>query len=610
MKILFVTSECAPFSKSGGLADVAYSLPPALLEAGNEVAIITPMYQCVKERFGDQLTFVTETSVQLGEAELYCGLYRGELHGVTVWFVDNEGLFLRPKLYGYDDDKFRFAWFSRAVLHVLENLDFMPEILHCNDWETAPVVIYLKNDQAHRKELRSIKTVYTIHNIAYQGQFGANELWDTFGLPWGWYDGGLGYEYEGRQDINLMKGAMLMADAVSTVSATYARELHRPEFGVGLQGVVEMVDGKLRGILNGIDMDLYDPMMDDRLPAKFSVDDMTGKAECKRYIQEKFGLYQEPKWPLLVSVARLVEQKGIELIKEILPRLMHMGVQIIIYGQGDQSYIDYFEECARKWPGQFGFSSYFNEHTAAQVFAGADFYLMPSRFEPCGLSQMMAMRYGTVPIVHETGGLKDSVRQYRSFDGLGDGFSFSPYQARELQLAINQALKVYFANRETFDVIRRRCMEKDFSWAKSAQRYQRMYSEISDETPGDVLPYNEAFQLLADAYRERAAEYNEFKHGFFHQGSDYFRSVEITMTGRARGVLSIIYDGDGAHIYPRSMRDADAFMSASFDNLMDMVKGNVSFDQLYMIGQVKIHGNLTKIMEIRSLLTAQYKLQH
>ena len=610
MKILFVTSECAPFSKSGGLADVAYSLPPALLNAGNEVAIITPMYQCVKERFGDQLTRVLETSVHLGNADLYCGLYRGELHGVTVWFVDNEALFLRPKLYGYDDDKFRFAWFSRAVLHVLNDLDFMPDILHCNDWETAPLVIYLKNDQAQRKELRSIKTVYTIHNIAYQGQFGANELEDTFDLPWGWYDGGLGYEYEGRHDINLMKGAMLMADAVSTVSATYARELHRPEFGAGLQGVVEIVDGKLRGILNGIDMDTYDPMLDERLPAKFNADDMTGKAECKRHIQEQFGLYQEPKWPLLVSVARLVEQKGIELIKEILPRLMHTGVQIIIYGQGDPEYVEYFEECTRKWPGQFGFSSNFNEYTAAQVFAGADFYLMPSRFEPCGLSQMMAMRYGTVPIVHETGGLKDSVRQYRSFDGLGDGFSFSPYQSRELWLAINQALKIYFANKEVFNTIRRRCMEKDFSWDKSAQRYMRMYSEIIDEQPGDVLPYNEAFQQLADAYRQRAAEYNEFKQGFFQQGSDYFRSVEITMTGRARGVLSIIYDGDGIHVYPRSMRDADAFVSATFDNLLGMVQGTISFDQLYMIGQVKIHGNLTKVMEIRSLLTAQHKLQN
>ncbi len=601
MKILFVTSECAPFSKSGGLADVAYSLPPALLEAGNEVAIITPMYQCVKQRFGDQLTRVLETGVRLGDAELYCGLYRGELNGVSVWFVDNEDLFLRPKLYGYDDDKYRFAWFSRAVLALIDKLDFMPEILHCNDWETAPVVIYLKNDQAARKELRSIKTVYTIHNIAYQGQFGSDELWNTFALPWGWYDGGLGYEYEGRHDINLMKGAMLMADAVSTVSATYARELHRPEFGAGLQGVVEIVDGKLRGILNGIDMDLYDPRLDDRLPAKFSVDDMAGKAECKRALQEKFGLFQEAKWPLLVSVARLVEQKGIELIKEILPQLMHMGVQIIVYGQGDQQYIDYFEECHRQWPNQFGFSSDFNEYTAAQVFAGADFYLMPSRFEPCGLSQMMAMRYGTVPIVHETGGLKDSVRGYRSFDGLGDGFSFSPYQSRELLLAIRTALKVYFANHETFEVIRRRCMEKDFSWARSAQRYQRMYSEICDEQPGDVLPYSEAFQLLSDAYRALDEENRKYKMAEFQR--DYFRSVEITMTGRARGVLSIIFDFEGIHIYPRTMSDADAFVSASFDHLLGMAQGTANFDQLYMIGQVKINGNLTKAMELRPMLT-------
>jgi len=607
MKILFVTSECAPFSKSGGLADVAYSLPPALLEAGNEVAVITPMYQCVKQRFGDQLTRVLETSVSVGENELYCGLYKGELNGVTIWFVDNEELFMRPKLYGYDDDKFRFAWFSRAVLHLLENLDFMPEILHCNDWETAPVVIYLKNDQAQRKELRSIKTVYTIHNIAYQGQFGADELWDTFALPWGWYDGGLGYEFEGRHDINLMKGAMLMADAVSTVSATYARELHRPEFGAGLQGVVEIVDGKLRGILNGIDMDLYDPRLDDRLPAKFSVEDMAGKAECKRALQEKFGLFQESKWPLLVSVARLVEQKGIELIKEILPKLMHMGVQIIVYGQGDQQYIDYFEECHRKWPDQFGFSSDFNEYTAAQVFAGADFYLMPSRFEPCGLSQMMAMRYGTVPIVHETGGLKDSVRQFRSFDGLGDGFSFSPYQSRELLLAIRQALKVYFADHETFQTIRRRCMKKDFSWAKSAQRYQRMYSEISDEQPGDVLPFNEAFQQLADAYKALDDENRKYKMDAFQR--DYFRSVEISMTGRARGTLSIIFDYEGIHIYPRSLPGADAFMQASFDHLLGMAQGTVSFDQLYMIGQVKIHGNLTKAMELRPMLTKPYQPQ-
>ena len=605
MKILFVTSECAPFSKSGGLADVAYSLPPALKEAGNEIALITPMYQCVKERFQDQLTFVMETTVRLGSSDLYCGLWRGDLHGVTVWFVDNEEFFMRPKLYGYDDDKRRFAWFCRVVIEMLDKLDFVPEILHCNDWETALAIVYLKNDQVWREDLRRIKTVYTIHNIAYQGQFGSNELADTFDLPWGWYDGGLGYEYEGRHDINLMKGAMLMADAVTTVSATYARELHRPEFGAGLHGVVELTDHKLRGILNGIDMDLYDPQKDARLPAAFTPEDMRGKETCKRYIQHKFGLYEEAKWPLLVSVARLVEQKGIELIKEILPGLMDMGVQIIVYGQGDQQYIDYFKECRKRWPEQFGFSSDYNEHLASQVFAGADFYLMPSRFEPCGLSQMMAMRYGTVPIVHETGGLKDSVRPFRYFDGVGDGFAFSPYNSRELFLAIQQALKVYFADHETFQVIRRRCMEKDFSWTKSAQRYQRMYSEISDEQHGDLLSFDDAYEQLCEAYAAVDAENRkQFMDDF---QVDYHRSIEIRMTGRANGRMSITFDYAGIHFYPHTLDHADAYVTANFDHLLGMAKGTISFDKLYMTGQLKIAGNLSKGMELRPMLTAPEK---
>ncbi len=334
MKILFATSECAPFSKSGGLADVAFSLPPALKAAGDEIAVITPMYECVKKRFGAQLTKELETYVRLGWRDYYCGLWRGENHGVTVYFVDNEEFFLREKLYGYGDDGKRFAWFCRAVIALLDQLDFFPEILHCNDWETALAVIYLKNDQVTRPELRSIRTVYTIHNIAYQGQFGSKELGDTFALPGGWYDGGLGYEYEGRHDINLMKGAMLMADAVNTVSPTYARELHYPAFGCGLQGVADTVENKLYGILNGIDMDHYDPRLDKRLPFAFGPDDMSGKLKCKAAIQEKFGLDIEPEFPLLCSVARLVEQKGIELIREILPRLMDLGVQLIIFGQG------------------------------------------------------------------------------------------------------------------------------------------------------------------------------------------------------------------------------------------------------------------------------------
>ena len=475
MKILFVTSECAPFSKSGGLADVAFSLPPALKKTGDEIAIIAPYYQCTRERFADQITLVKQTEVRLGDRVMYCGLHRGELNGVTIWFIENEHFFHRPSLYGYGDDSLRFAFFCRAVIDLLGELDFMPGVLHCNDWETALAIIYLKNDAVVRDELKDIKTVYTIHNIAYQGQFGSRELTDVFALPEGWYDGGLGYEYQGRRDINLMKGAMLMADAVSTVSPTYARELHFPTFGMGLQGVVDMIDGKMYGILNGIDMDHYDPTKDPMIPYHFTPDDMYGKKLCKREIQKIFGLAQEDEWPLLCSVARLNEQKGIELIKQILPGLMDMGVQLIVFGQGEQQYVDYFNWAKENWPGQIGFSDKYNEPMASKVFAGADMYLMPSRFEPCGLSQMMAMRYGTVPIVHETGGLKDSVRAYKDFDGIGDGFAFSEYAAKNLYLAISEAVKVYFADEEMFNKLRRRCMTKDFSWDKSARAYNAMY---------------------------------------------------------------------------------------------------------------------------------------
>lgn len=600
MKILFVTSECAPFSKSGGLADVAFSLPPALRAAGHEVAVITPLYRCVRERSVGSLTKVLETSVGLGSREWSCGLYRGELSGVTVWFVDNEGFFGRERLYGYDDDKLRFAWFCRAVIELLHSLDFVPDILHCNDWEAALAVVYLKNDQSWREDLRGVKSVYTIHNIAYQGQFGANEIADTFALPWGWYDGGLGYEYEGRKDVNLMKGAMLMADAVSTVSPTYALELHHPEFGCGLQGVADAVEHKLYGILNGIDMDLYDPRLDGRIPHSFHAEDMGGKARCKEHIQKKFGLTPEKDWPLLASVARLVEQKGVELIREILPQLMDLGVQLIIFGQGDQRYIDYFKECTRRWPGQFGFSSDYSDDVASQVFAGADFYLMPSRFEPCGLSQMMAMRYGTVPIVHETGGLKDSVRPYSDFDGVGDGFSFSAYQGKSLYLAILSALKVYFGDEATFALLRRRCMEKDFSWTKSAGQYERMYTEIAGGEAGEAIPFEEAFARLKAAYEDVDAENRRKHYELFTRG--WRRTIQFQLTGRASGVFYVEFADDRLSIVPSEYRGADAYVTASFDHLLGMATGKVSFDKLFMSGQLKVSGNLTKGAEIRRLL--------
>lgn len=604
MRILFVTSECAPFSKSGGLADVAFSLPPALKKAGDEPAILTPLYQCVWQRFEGELEFIMDVDIPHGGKEYACELYRGDRDGVPVWFLKYDPFFDRPRLYGYEDDKVRFAFFSRAVIELLPHLGPMPEILHCNDWETALSVVYLKNDQVTRPELKNIRSVFTIHNIAYQGQFSAEELETTFALPSGWYDGGLGFEYEGRHDVNLMKGAMMMADAVSTVSPTYARELHHHRYGMGLEGVAHLVDNKLQGILNGIDMDHYDPATDARLPFAFDRDHMAGKARCKASLQKEFGLEQESHFPLFSLVARLVEQKGVALIQELLPRLMDLGCQVIIFGQGDDSWVRTFEDCVTRWPGQFGFSSDYSEDRAARVFAGSDFYLMPSRFEPCGLSQMMAMRYGTVPIVHETGGLKDSVRSYSDFDGIGDGFSFPEYTAQSLMMSIMSALRVYFCDEVTFALLRRRCMEKDFSWDRSAWQYQRMYSRIAVGDSVEQIPYRDAYLQLKAAYVELERANRERNLAAFPD--PYHRVIQVHMTTQTDGFFYLLFDrkGDSFHfeIEPFTFHDADAFISISFEHLMAMARGETTFDRLYLSGLLRVKGNLSKGAEMRTLL--------
>ncbi len=601
MRVLFVSSECAPFSKSGGLADVAFSLPPALAAGGDEVAVITPLYRCVKQRFGDQLTKLIDMTVELGWRKIYCGLYWGELSGVSVYFVDNEEYFDRDRLYGYGDDDLRFAFFSRAVIELLPELNFRPQVLHCNDWESALTVIYLKDQAVLRPELRGIKTVYTIHNIAYQGQFGKNLLGDVFALDEGWYNGGLGFEYEGRQDINLMKGAMLMADAVSTVSPNYARELHSPRYGFGLQGVADIVSGKLYGILNGIDMDHYDPRTCPDIPANFSREDLRGKKECKRWIQEKFGIEQASHWPLLCVVARLVEQKGVELIRQVLPGLMDLGLQLIVFGQGDPEYVEYFNWARTQWPNQLGFSSDYNEPMASAVFAGADMYLMPSRFEPCGLSQMMAMRFGTVPIVHETGGLKDSVRPYSEFDGLGDGFAFVEYNAHALYVITREAVRLYFGDRQMWVRLMDRGMRKDFSWARSAERYHRMYEEILDNRDEANIPFDEAFETLKGLWEQIDRD------NWIRYAGDidpkYHRTLEITLKGRTEGVLNIRFV-EGKIMISKGYSDfADAFAEATYDNFLDMATGRVSLDKLFLNGQLKFRGNLAKGYEFRRTLS-------
>ena len=599
MKVLLVTSECAPFSKSGGLADVAFFLLPALKKLKTETVIITPYYKCVKERFADEVKLVKELNIRLGAATLYCGLLKGTLNGVPVWFIDNEQLFYRDRLYGYDDDRFRFAWFSKAVIDIMEVIDFVPDILHCNDWETALSIIYLKDDQAKRPNYRNVRSVFTIHNIAYQGQFGASELTTTFALDPGWYQGGLGYEYQGRHDVNLMKGAMLMADAVSTVSPQYAKELHSPQFGKGLEGVCDIVEPKMYGILNGIDPDHYDPSKDPRIPSTFSANIKSGKEECKEYIQEAFGLRKEPAWPLFAVVARLVDQKGIDLIQQLLPVLMRKGIQLIIFGQGEQRYVDYFSTCTYSYQGQFGFSDQYTEDMAAKIFAGADFYLMPSAFEPCGLSQMMAMRYGTVPIVHETGGLKDTIRPYSDFDGIGDGFSFSDYNPKALLLAIDEAVKVYFAQRDVFEEIRDRCMRKDFSWKKSARTYLKMYTDICGSGFDPNVTFKDAYEALEVVYGDLDKSRKKY---LAKMPEDFQNICEIHIEGPGAGAFYVKFTKDGMEMKPYTYDGADVSLSTTIDNLYNIAIGTASADTLFVNGQLKVEGNLSKGAELRHLI--------
>ena len=602
MKIWFASSECAPFSKSGGLADVAYSLPPVLQAAGDEVEIITPLYQCVWDRFGGELTFRGSYPVMLRDVQIDARVFRGERDGVTVWFIGADDLFMRERLYGYDDDAWRFAFFSKAIVSLLGLLSPCPDILHCNDWETAAAVLYLKDLQQKDPAFSDIRTVFTIHNIAYQGQYAREKMYSVFGLDERWYNPALMFNAEGRDDINIMKGAMMTADAVTTVSPTYARELHHPQFGEGLHGVIDYVDGRLYGILNGIDEKTYDPRTDTRLPAFFSPEDLSGKAACKAELQRRFGLTPEAEWPLVAVVARLVEQKGFDLIREALPGLMDLGVQLVVFGQGDETYAGYFRWAAEHWKGQMGFSDRFTEEAAALVFAGADFYLMPSRFEPCGLSQMMAMRYGTVPIVRETGGLRDSVRPYSSFDGIGEGFAFSEYAAKDLYLAVLQAVKVYLSDPETFRTLVLRCMNKDFSWERSAEQYRRMYKEAHMAGHNAAgISFQEAFENIREAYG-RVDAWNREHHPDWLK-PEFRRIMEIELVGEGAGTLYIAIENGSYRVEPWSYFDADCHIRVSYRHLMRMMNGETTAPRLFMKGRLKITGNLAKGFEIKRLLT-------
>ena len=469
MKILYAASEALPFAASGGLADVAGSLPVALRKRRNTVRVVMPLYGTIKQELRDSMRFIDKIMVPVSWRRQYCGIFEAKANGVTYYLLDNEYYFKRNTLYGHYDDGERFAFFARAVLEILPVIDFKPDIIHCNDWQTALVPVYYSTMYANREGYTGIKTVFTIHNIQYQGIYGKEILGDVFGL---------GEEctslVEFGDCINLMKGGIECADRVTTVSNTYASEILDPWFSHGLHPILKERSYKLSGILNGIDVDGYNPETDKDI--FFNYTDASGKAKNKSALQEMFGLPVRSDVPVLGIISRLVSHKGFDLVKRVMWDLLsNEDMQLIVLGSGDWEYEAFFKELAASFPDKVGLRVGFIPDMARKIYAGADLFLMPSKSEPCGLSQMVALRYGTVPIVRETGGLKDTITD--SGDGKGNGFTFKSYDAYDMQDAIKRALAAYY-DRENWPVLVERALACDNSWSKSAKEYIELYKDI------------------------------------------------------------------------------------------------------------------------------------
>ena len=478
MKILYATSEAVPFCKTGGLADVAGSLPPALAAEGAEVAVVLPLYRRVKEKFGGELNFLCYDYVDLAWRHVYCGLFSIERDGVTWYFLDNEQYFDRPNLYGYMDDGERFGFFSRAIVKMLDHMKFWPDIINCNDWQTALVPVYLLDDGVRDERYRSVRTTLTVHNIEYQGRYGRETLEDLFGLNSGWAQDGT-ILMDG--DVNLLKAAILCADAVNAVSPTYANELKMSYFAHRLESVMRRCEYKLSGVLNGIDTNRYNPATDRAISTNYSAEKMSGKDANKAELQKILGLRVEPHVPIVGIISRLVSHKGLDLICEVLHDMMKLPLQLVVLGTGDQKYEEFFHWASQQYPGRMSVTLDYNEDLSMAIYAGADLFLMPSKSEPCGLSQMIAMRYGTVPIVRETGGLRDTVQPYEAWRDAGNGFTFSNYASGDMLYVIREAVYLYKDYPEVFGRLRKRAMECDFSWARSAGEYLRIYSNVTGQ---------------------------------------------------------------------------------------------------------------------------------
>lgn len=494
MQIVFASAECAPFVKTGGLGDVAGSLPAALVRAGAEVIVMVPKYATIKDEYKAQMEHFSDFYVSLGWRNEYCGLEKLEHDGVTYMFIDNERYFARDYPYGFFDDGERFAFFSKAITESLQHLPagFECDILHCNDWQTALAPVFLREFYQGLPLYDRVKTVFSIHNVAFQGQFSDTVMEDILGVAH--IPAAASQLRCDACSINYMLGALRYADAITTVSPTYANEIQTPEFGEGLDGVLRERSYALQGILNGIDVAGFDPATDKRIAANYTVGDRSGKAVCKAKLQEELGLEVRDDRPLMVMVTRLTRQKGMDLVMYALDRILSGGVQVAVLGTGDRDYEDGLRYFQDKYPGTMAARIEFDPALSQRMYAAADMFLMPSKFEPCGLSQIIAMRYGTLPIVRETGGLKDTVQPYNEFTGEGTGFSFSNFNGDEMGDAVFRAARLFWDNRNAWNQLVTQAMSQDFSWTRSADKYLDLYFFMHPEIerPASVVDEPEA----------------------------------------------------------------------------------------------------------------------
>ncbi len=508
MQIVFASAECAPFVKTGGLGDVAGSLPAALVRAGAEVIVMVPKYATIKDEYKAQMEHFSDFYVSLGWRNEYCGLEKLEHDGVTYMFVDNERYFARDYPYGFFDDGERFAFFSKAITESLQHLPagFECDILHCNDWQTALAPVFLREFYQGLPLYDRVKTVFSIHNVAFQGQFSDTVMEDILGVAH--IPAAASQLRCDACSINYMLGALRYADAITTVSPTYANEIQTPEFGEGLDGVLRERSYALQGILNGIDVAGFDPATDKRIAANYTVEDRSGKAVCKAKLQEELGLEVRDDRPLMVMVTRLTRQKGMDLVMYALDRILAGGVQVAVLGTGDRDYEDGLRYFQDKYPGTMAARIEFDPALSQRMYAAADMFLMPSKFEPCGLSQIIAMRYGTLPIVRETGGLKDTVIPYNEFTGEGTGFSFSNFNGDEMGDAVFRAARLFWDNREAWNQLVTQAMSQDFSWTRSADKYLDLYFFMHPEIerPAAVVDEPEAVVEPVAAEEPKAEE--------------------------------------------------------------------------------------------------------